>query len=248
MAIDKAEALVTRAVDFSETSKVVTLFTRELGKVKALAKGARRLKGGFEVALDLLSVCRISVLRKPAAELDLLTEAMLLERFDGLRRDLPALYAAYYVAEILDGLTQTGQALPLLYEATLKSLRKLASGEERWRTLARYRLVLVRELGYAPSADRCAACGEQAPLSARVSFGVSAGGVLCARCARHARDAVVLQGATIQAIRLFSLEDGTAARRLAPSERTKRELGKTLDAYITHLLGRQPRTAALLQP
>src|SRR5215469_9956027 len=61
---EKALALVLRVVEFSETSSIVTLFSREFGKLRGLAKGARRLKGPFESALDLLALCRIVFLRK----------------------------------------------------------------------------------------------------------------------------------------------------------------------------------------
>src|SRR5205809_6004985 len=99
MSLETADALVVRLHDFSESSRVVTLWTRELGKVRALAKGAKRLKSSFESALDLLTVCDIVLLRKTSGALDLLKEARASERFPRLRRDLAALYAGYYVAE-----------------------------------------------------------------------------------------------------------------------------------------------------
>ena len=94
MSTEKALALVVRTTDWSETSRIATLWTRELGKVRALAKGGRRLKSNFETALDLLTVCRIVFLRKSSGSLDLLTEAQVVRRFPRLRQDLPALYAA----------------------------------------------------------------------------------------------------------------------------------------------------------
>ena len=81
MSAEKAQALVLRTVEFSETSLVATVFTREFGKVRGLAKGARRLKGPFDNALDLLAAWRIVFLRKSSDALDLLTEAKLERRF-----------------------------------------------------------------------------------------------------------------------------------------------------------------------
>src|SRR5947209_18920966 len=101
MPAEKATALVLRTTDWSETSRIVTLWTRELGKVRALAKGGRRLKSNFEVALDLLTVCDMVLLRKSSGSLDLLTEARVQERFPHLTQELSALYAGYYVAEML---------------------------------------------------------------------------------------------------------------------------------------------------
>src|SRR6516165_4213847 len=101
MSSEKALALVLRTTDWSETSRIATLWTRELGKVRALAKGGRRLRSNFESGLDLLTLCSIVFLRKSSGGLDLLTEAQVVERYPRLRNDLQALYAGYYVAELL---------------------------------------------------------------------------------------------------------------------------------------------------
>ena len=69
MPLEKANAIVVRLVDFSETSQVVTLFTREFGKIGALAKGAHRQKGPFDSALDLLTLTRVVFLRKSSGEI-----------------------------------------------------------------------------------------------------------------------------------------------------------------------------------
>src|SRR5271157_5863868 len=119
MSMEKATALVIRGADFSETSRIVTLWTKELGKVRALAKGGRRLKSNFDVALDLLSVCGIVLLRKSHGSLDLLTEAQSQERFPQLRNDLAALYAAYYVAELLGDWTQDYDPHPILFDEAI---------------------------------------------------------------------------------------------------------------------------------
>src|SRR6516225_9883569 len=100
MAAEKARALVLRTTDWSESSRIATLWTRELGKVRALAKGGRRLKSSFESGLDLLTVCSIVLIRKSDG-LDLLTEAQVVRRFGRLGADLEALYGAYFVAELL---------------------------------------------------------------------------------------------------------------------------------------------------
>src|SRR6266571_3422855 len=126
MSSEKASAFVLEVVEFSETSSVVTLFTREFGKIHGLAKGARRPKGPFEGALDLLALCRIVFLRKSSDALDLLTEAKLERRFRPTGGDLSSLYAAYYVAELLGELTDDYDPHPELFDvadATLLALQ-----------------------------------------------------------------------------------------------------------------------------
>src|SRR6516162_5091136 len=125
MAAEKAQALVLRTTDWSESSRIATLWTREFGKVRALAKGGRRLRSNFESALDLLTLCSIVFLRKSSGSLDLLTEAQVVRRFPRLRGDLAALYAAYYVAELLADWTEDYDPHPPLFDEALATLEAL---------------------------------------------------------------------------------------------------------------------------
>src|SRR5579871_4630694 len=120
MAAEKALALVVRGTDWSETSRITTLFTREFGKVRGLAKGGRRLKSSFDVAFDLLTVCDIVFLRKAHGGLDLLTEARMVERFPVPRHSPPSLYAGYYVAQLLADGTKNYDPHPPLFDAAVK--------------------------------------------------------------------------------------------------------------------------------
>src|SRR6202163_4709710 len=152
MPAEKALALVLRTTDWSESSRICTLWTREFGKVRALAKGGRRLKSAFESALDLLTVCSIVLLRKTSGGLDLLTEAQVVKRFQQLTSDLPALYGAYYVAELLADWTEEDDPHPGLFEEALATLGQLGMpGVPTGSRVARFEMVLLRDLGYSPT-------------------------------------------------------------------------------------------------
>src|ERR1700745_2985716 len=127
MPAEKATALVVRTTDWSETSRIATLWTREFGKVRVLAKGGRRLKSNFESALDLLTLCSIVLLRKSSGSLDLLTEAVVIQRFPRLRTDLGALYAGYSVAARLADWTEAYAPPPALFDEAVDALRELGS-------------------------------------------------------------------------------------------------------------------------
>ena len=241
MAAVRSLALVIRSVDVFETSRVLTLFTRDLGKVSALGKGARRLKSPFQAALDLLSVCDIVVLHKASEALDLLTEAALVERFDSLRRDLAALYAGYYIAELLNDLTDHHDPHPKLFDAARVTLRHLGDADLRPRRLLRFELACLRELGLMPALGACVHCG--AAVETRgdtVAFGLATGGVLCPGCRPGQPHVATLSGRTLEAIRVLAAPGGAwrdldaAAPALAP-------VRATLGAVISHLLGRRPR-------
>src|SRR5438270_2923486 len=144
MPAEKATAIVLRTTDWSESSRIATLWTREFGKVRVLAKGGRRLRSNFENALDLLTHCSIVILRKSSGSLDLLTEAQVVRRFPRLRADLPALYAAYYIAELLADWTEDYDPHPVLFDEALATLDALGTpGVPTGVRLARFELGLL---------------------------------------------------------------------------------------------------------
>jgi DNA repair protein RecO (recombination protein O) len=239
MSTEKAAAIVIRTVEFSETSLVVTLFTREFGKIGALAKGARRLKNPFESALDLLALCRIVFLHKTSDALDLLTEAKLLRRFRPIKRNLAGLYAGYYVAELLDRLTDEDDPHPELFDLADETLAALEqAGTAKW--VVRFELGALRILGLMPSLDCCAECGAATVPAGRVAFGQLDGGVLCPNCRTGKKQVVSVSAGALKTMALLADTDGAAWRRMEIDPRNLGELRGILNHYFAHLLGRRP--------
>jgi DNA repair protein RecO (recombination protein O) len=239
--VEKATAIVIRAVEFSETSLVVTLFTREFGKIAALAKGGRRLKGPFESALDLLALCRIVFLHKSSDALDLLTEAKLLRRFRPAGRELSGLYGAYYVAELLGELTDDDDPHPELFDLADETLAALAGGESAAKRVMRFELGALTLLGHAPSLDACVECGAAVAPAGRVAFGQLDGGVLCPKCRAGKQQVVQVSGGVLRAMAQLADMTGSGWKRMEIDPRSRGELRGLLNRYFTHLLGRKPR-------
>ena len=241
MASEKTQAIVLKVVEFSETSCVLTLFTEHFGKVSALAKGARRPKGPFEGALDLLAVVRIVFLRKSSDALDLLTEAKLQRRFRSAQRDLSRLYAGYYVAELLLELTDAGDPHPELFTAADETLLALDRGEAVAETVLKFELAALRLLGHLPLLSECVNCGRPVEQEGRVAFGLTAGGVLCHACRPGQRQVASVSGACLQALRKFAETSAVDARELTLDPAIRGELRGVWNNYMAHLLGHKPR-------
>ena len=241
MPSEKADAIVLRVVEWSETSSIVTLFTREFGKLGAVAKGARRPKGPFESALDLLAVCRIVFLHKSSDALDLLTEAKLSRRFRPPGRDLANLYAGYYVAELLLELTDENDAHPELFDAADRTLLALCQPGVAARLILRFELTALRWLGHLPSLARCANCGEGVERTARIAFGLVDGGVLCGECRKGKRQVVSVSSKVIETLQVFAAEDDLAWRAYELAGGPRGELRAVVNQYLNHLIGHKLR-------
>lgn len=195
-----------RLVDFSETSLVVTLLTRDLGRISALAKGARRLKGPFEGSLDLLSVCRVTLIAKPGDTLDLLTESKLRRRFRGGERSLGRTYAGYYIIETLRWWLDDAERHEELFDLTLAALALIDGHGPVAETLLAFDCQCLQMLGHSPTTDVCCVCGLalggelQHAGTRRVAFSIEGGGVVCATCRPRQTALVLLSKAAVKTL------------------------------------------------
>jgi DNA repair protein RecO (recombination protein O) len=245
LATEKTTALVLRTTDFSETSRVVVLWTRDFGKVRALAKGGRRLRSAFEVALDLLNLCDIVLIRKASDALDLLTEARLRERFVHLRSHLQAYYAACLMAEILSICAQENDPHPQWFEETISALRQL-SGEAVYPTLLQWEVRALREVGLQPVLDRCVLCKQPmlaASGGASLTWSALAGGVVCSHCHVAARGR-----RQVSAHLIGQLQKLACSSTELPDPATCLDLLDLLHDYWMQQLGVPLRLAIYFQP
>lgn len=250
MIAEKSRAIVIRTVPFGETSSVVSLFCREFGKVRALAKGAWRPKSSFDGGLDLLSTCQVLVLRKTSGGLDLLTEAFLENRFR-VGGSYRAFLGGMHVAELLDALTADADPQPELFDrahATLRELSGLDEPAERIPALlVSAELAFLRLTGHAPALAVCAECRVPLTGRSRTPFGMLDGGCLCGRCRAGKRAVVSISADGLAILRLLAAQPD-AWREIATPAAVAGELRAIMTTYLSHLLGRPPRVARLLQP
>jgi DNA repair protein RecO (recombination protein O) len=240
MPSEKTEALVIRLADFSETSRVVTFFTRDFGRISALAKGGKRLKGPFDAALDLLSVCEIVFLRKSSPGLDILTEARLISRFRPQGRELARFYGGYYVAELLSGLTAEVDPHPQLYRESILTLERLQEADPKI-TILRFELATLREIGQLPAFDVCVDCGRTADSGGAWSFSVAQGGLMCPSCGKESTAYVRISAGTAAVLRRLAEESDAVIGRLAVSPRQFQEAREVVTAAICDALGHPPK-------
>lgn len=244
MASELTTAIVIRTIEFSETSLIVTLLTRDFGQVGAIAKGARRPKSPFEGSLDLLAVCRVVLIRKSSDALDLLTEAKLQRRFRGAEKSLERVYAGYYIAEMLRLLTDNHDPHPGLYDLALDALNLIDGNGNSALALLGFDTAAMRLLGHAPSTRACVDCGGPIGNHRSVIFAPIAGGVVCDGCRSRQHSVMRVKRETID-----HLERLLAPHTRLPIEMPAavyREMRGLVSRYIQAILGTMPRMQSFL--
>ena len=240
-----ADALILRTVDFSESSRIVTLYTRQYGKIEALAKGGRRLKGPFESSLDILARNAITYIAKKGDVLDLLTESKLIRRFHVHSSNLSGTLGGYYTAELINSFTAAGDPMPALYDLAVKVLHQLEEGTFVMRTLIRFEGRLLQLIGQAPSLRTCVGCGIETPRmpNARITFGIVDGGILCPNCTPAHRQTVSVTAETLDMWEALMnpLDRSGTWKHLPLKRQTFGEIRYLANQYICCLLGWKPR-------
>lgn len=153
--IQHAEAVVLRSIEYGETSRIVTFFTREQGKITAIAKGARRPKSQFGSTLEPMAYTQIVYYYKPTRGVQTLKESSHAATFPRLRRDLERIGIGLRIVEMIDALLQREEEHADVFGLTLQLFHALDRTSSRLGNLWPYfQLQLAAMLGFAPAFDR----------------------------------------------------------------------------------------------
>lgn len=258
-------AICLRRLDYSETSQILLLLTRDHGLVRVIAKGAKRTtKAGdskFSGGLDLLEVGRAVLIHSPERQLSQLTEWSLLDGHLPLRRDLRRLYLAQLAAELVTLVFEEHDPHPDIFDDLGETLHLLArtDGEESVLVMA---LRLLRAAGLLPDLGRCVGCQQSLiddhALDQPAFFSPAAAGGVCNRCEALFPDRIPIGPRFLRlAVKLVKLNAtpamaGGASPRVAIASLRLPTLGppqvqpliRVLVSHIVHQQGRECRMAA----
>ena len=230
------EGIVLKTTKLGEADRIVTLFSREHGKVRAVAKGIRKTKSRFGARLEPFTRVQLSIYR--GRNLDTITSADILSSFDEVRRDYRKVTAAAALVDLVEKITPERESAFPTYALLLAGLRSLAEGDGTT-TVPAFLLKLLSISGYHPQLTVCAGCGARAGLG---GFSASFGGAVCQTCWRDDRDAVRLSADRIQLLaRLLRSDFGMPA-----DAQTTLELTQILRSYAEYHLERPLKSLHLL--
>jgi DNA repair protein RecO (recombination protein O) len=243
MAIDKTEAVVLRRTEYSNTSLIVSLYTRDFGRIEVMAKGARRETSPFHAVLDLANRVQAVYYRHVHGNIHTLSECYLTDDFHGLRSDLFRFYAASHVLELMSGLTAAEDPNPDLFDLLVSGISALSGGPEPSDILLVFQTDLLRMLGYLPVFFECASCGKDVLSAKRVIFSSVKGGALCGGCARGVSDGFGISGGLLGKLKKLSGLNPWEAESADLTAGDRKNLEMVLIRYFSCLLERELRTA-----
>ncbi|MGH9804944.1 MAG: DNA repair protein RecO [Candidatus Acidiferrales bacterium] len=181
MPLAESEAVILRSSNFGEADKLVSFFSRSLGRLRGVAPNARRSRRRFGAALEPLSHVRLWFFEREGDELVRLSESELIEPFYDARGDFERSVALNQVAELSDLLLPEREAAERSFRLLLAVLRGFRQSDAVWLPLTYFQLWMVRLAGWLPSLENCTQC--RRTLSDEPAYVNPATGKLyCARC------------------------------------------------------------------
>jgi len=239
----QTEAIIIKRIKLGEADRILTLYTPELGKLKAVAKGTRRPQSKLGGHVELLTHSRLMLAR--GRNLDIITQAQTINNFLPIKDDLERISRGLYVAELVDSFTGEHIEDHRLFNLLLETLQQLSQANDFDFILRYFEIRLLDHLGYRPQLQQCTECNSSLKPETNF-FSPIHGGVLCHDCGFHEPAAHPLSLNSLKVLRLWQNCDHATGRRVKINPELAAELEQIIREHIKYLLEKQLKSTAWL--
>lgn len=240
----RVDAIVLRHQRYGEADRLLTIFSREHGKLRLIAKGARKTTSRKAGHLEpfMRSILQLAQGR----DLWIVTQAETINAFLPIREDLERMGIASYVIELLDKFSFEDGANPQLYRLVVETLERLCTADPVFVILRFYEMRLLDIMGYRPQLFQCISCQEDIKAEDQY-FSALVGGVICPRCSHKYEDIRKISVDALKYLRHFQRSSYKDALAAAPAESVVNEVERIMQWYLTYILERAINSQVFLQ-
>lgn len=241
----RASAVVLRHADWGEADRLLTLYTREQGMVRAIAKGARKVTS--RKAGHLQPFTQITIQLAKGRDLLIVTQVETINAFLPLHDDLLKTSHAAYVVELLLRFSYEDEgANPSIFRLLVETLGRIEAEEDAWLAVRYYEMRLLDAVGFRPQLFECANCSREIRAEDQF-FSFTAGGVICPRCGEGLRNLSKISLEALKYLRHFQRSSYRDASRAYPGMEVKKEAETLMQGYFTYLLERELNTPGFIK-
>ncbi|MDE2060423.1 MAG: DNA repair protein RecO [candidate division NC10 bacterium] len=245
MPLQTTEAIVVGGHNLGEADRIIPFFTRRLGKIRAVAKGARRVRSRYGGTLELFTLGQLVFFEWPNRTLHKINEFSVIEPFAGLKNDLGRLSRGAYLVELAGASVEEGESNEEIFLLLLDALTLLVLHDEP-RLLRSFEIRLLRIVGYLLELYRCLVCRSVLEHGTQLAISPIRGGLVCSRCLSRAPDHLPISSESVEFLRSVlhgGLEQSLASPLADPHITNLQEI---LRVCITHFFGKRLRSVAFL--
>ena len=239
MPLVKTSAIILHSRKWGEADRIVTCYTRHFGKIRAIARGARRMKSRLGGSLEPFVLCRLDLFEKPGDSLYRVSQVSMQESFSKFRGDLTLMTVAARMVNFVAAVAAEGDADSRLFEGLEQGLRDLLTSSDPRLTVLLFQIRMLGMTGFKPQIDHCASCGRGRPETI-LHFSPTAGGLVCIVCASHQpAECVALSQGSVAFLRQALHSTPGLLSRLNAVGQVRSEVEAAIEGYVTVVTGRR---------
>jgi DNA repair protein RecO (recombination protein O) len=240
----RAEGIVIKHKDYGEADRMLTVYTRQKGKVRALGKGVRKVRSRMGGHLEPFTW--VSLLLAAGRHWYVVSQAEAKDTYAALREDLEVMGYASYVVELLDKFTYEDEENVNLFRLLSKTLERLNQGEDPLLVVRYYEIRLLELLGFRPELKRCTVSEEKIEPEDQY-FSAALGGVVSPAHGKNLPGAVPISMRALKYLRHFQRSSFRQAAKAKIAPEIHQELEVLMQYYLTYLLERGLNSPAFLR-
>ncbi|NWG03141.1 MAG: DNA repair protein RecO [Syntrophaceae bacterium] len=244
------QAIVIRSLNYGESDKIITFFTRDYGKLKGIAKGARRSRKRFQNALSLFSHLRLHFFDKEGMGLVRAESCDILHSFPRMKADLQKILYGNYYLELVNEMAGEREGNPEAFELLLSFLSNLEEMETQETHLRLFEIRMLSLFGYRPNMKRCHLCKkdlENLKETPTVFFSLEKGALICDRCSKIRNHLIPLSLGTARLIETISQMELQQIHRWRFTPQALSESEELLPRFIQYQLGKELKSLKVLR-
>lgn len=245
MSLCKRHGILIRTFNFGEADKIAYFYTDE-GKLKLVAKGARKPKSRFSSALEPLNYGQVVYFERSNSDLHPLRSFDVIDRFERIKEDLNRFSSASMAAELVDIVSVEGMPDRNGFRLFAEYLSLIEGSSEPDLVTYAFALKFLSHSGFRPQLERCVSC--LSPIKGTPWFSALSGGVLCARCAgRSVGHRFPITRGTLQTMRRMLNDDISLSTRFRADRSCREEIRRTIASFIRSQTERELRSLRFIE-
>jgi DNA repair protein RecO (recombination protein O) len=242
MPLFTTNAIVIRSLNYGESDKITTFFTKDFGKLKGIAKGARRSRKRFQNALGLFSHLRLFFFDKEGLGLVRAESCDILHSFPKIKEDLKKILYGNYYLELMNEMAGEREGNPEAFELLLSSLSNLEELDLQEEQLRIFEIRMLSLFGYRPNMRRCNLCQkdwEDLKEPPAVFFSLERGALICETCSKMRNNLIPISLGTARLVEKISQVELPKISRLRFTLQALSESQELLPKFISYQLGKE---------
>jgi DNA repair protein RecO (recombination protein O) len=243
----KTSGFVLRTLSYSESDLIVTFYSHEFGKLKGIAKGAKRSKKRFANVFEPFSLTNIIFTRKSRDTLAFIESCDIIDHYNAIRQDMEKTLIASYFIDLTDHFSPEGKKNEKIFQLLQDFLTMLGKEKASDAVVRFFEIRLLKLAGFEPALEYCIVCKTPVTNGNSYYFHPNEGGIKCSACCKVQRYEQPISAGTVRTLLLGKEMDIDKIKLIALTDSLAMESRSILTGFIFHVLGREVKSLKVME-